>query len=105
MGKMSELNLVLNELKECSKTLTSISESLTEIFSSTSDDSEVEVIPKVAQEPEISFLDVRKIFVEKSRAGHTDALKKLLESYGADKLSSIEPSEYQSLLADVEAIQ
>jgi len=102
---MSDLNQILNELKECGKTLTYIAESLTELFSSTGDVSEVEVMPKVEPDPEISFLDVRKIFVEKSRAGHTDALKKLLESYGADKLSSIEPSEYQALLADVEAIQ
>lgn len=97
----NDLTQVLNELKECGKTLTAIAESLTLILT------EGGAAPSdpTPAEPEIAFLDVRKVFVEKARAGHTDALKALLESYGADKLSSVEPSLYPALLFDVEAIQ
>ena len=102
MGKMNELSLVLSELKDCGKALINIADSLTEIFSST-DDVKEEIVEEPV--PEYSFLDVRKKFAEMARAGHTEALKELLNKYGADKLSSIDPSQYVALLADAEAIK
>ena len=109
MSKMSELSQILSELKDCGKTLINIADSLTEIFSSTGDEREnvmeAPAMPTEEPKPEYSFLDVRKKFAEMSRAGHTDALKDLLKKHGADKLSSIDPSQYAALLADAEAIQ
>ena len=105
MGKMNELSLVLSELKDCGKALINIADSLTEIFSSTDDVTETPAIPIEEPVTEYSFLDVRKRFAEMARAGHTEALKELLNRYGADKLSSIDPSQYVALLADAEAIK
>ena len=109
MSKMSELNQILSELKDCGKTLIYIADSLTEIFSSTDDEPEyvmeTPTTPTEEPEPELSFLDVRKKFAEMSRAGHTEALKELLKKYGVDKLSSVDPSQYVALLADAKAIQ
>jgi hypothetical protein len=102
MSKMSELSQVLSELKDCGKALINIADSLTEIFSSTDDVNEEIVEESI---PEYSFLDVRKKFAEMARAGHTEALKELLKRYGADKLSSIDQSQYVALLADAEAIK
>ena len=48
--------------------------------------------------------DVRKILSDKSRLGHTAKIRKLLEKYGAKKLSEIEPSNYKGLVADVEKL-
>ena len=109
MSKMSELSQILTELKDCGQTLINVADSLTEIFSSTdveSDDvMEAPATPIEDPEPEISFLDVRKKFADMSRAGHTEALKELLNKYGVDKLSGIESSQYAALLADAETIQ
>lgn len=105
MSKISKLNQVLNELKDCGKALIHIADSLTEIFSNTDDVSEAPIKPKDKLTPEYSFLDIRKKFAEMSRAGHTEALKELLNKYGADKLSSVDPSQYAALLADAEAIK
>lgn len=102
MSKMSELSQVLSELKDCGKALINIADSLTEIFSSTDDVNEEIVEESI---PEYSFLDVRKKFAEMARAGHTEALKDLLKKHGADKLSSVDPSQYAALLADAEAIK
>jgi hypothetical protein len=106
---MSELSQVLSELRDCGKTHINIADSLTEIFSSTDDEAEyvmqAPAAPTEEPEPELSFLDVRKKFTELARAGHTGALKGLLKKYGADKLSSVDPSQYAALLVDVEAIQ
>lgn len=105
MSKMSELSQVLSELKDCGKTLINIADSLTEIFSSTDDKPETLTTPTEESKPEYSFLDVRKKFSEISRAGHTEALKGLLKKYGVEKLSSVDPSKYATLLADAEAIK
>ena len=109
MNKTSELNQVLSELKGCGKNLISIADSLKGIISSTDNESENAIesaaIPTKQTKEEYSFLDVRKKFAEMARAGHTEALKELLKKYGAEKLSSVDPSQYAAMLADAEAIQ
>ena len=109
MNKTSELSQVLSELKGCGKTLKSIADSLKDILSSTKVEPEnaIEALTPATEQTknEYSFLDVRKKFVEVARAGHTEALKELLKKYGAEKLSSVNPSQYAAMLADAEAIQ
>ena len=56
------------------------------------------------QETTLSLIDVRKILAEKSRAGHTDQVRLLLEKYGADKLSAIDPSHYKNLVDEAECL-
>lgn len=61
----------------------------------------------VQAEPEgkqLTLEEVRAVLSEKSRAGHTAAVKELLNKHGADKLSEINPSEYAALLADAEVL-
>ena len=48
-------------------------------------------------ESPLSLIDVRKILAEKSRDGHTDQVRMLLQKYGADKLSAIDPAHYRNL--------
>lgn len=109
MNKTSELNQVLSELRVCGKTLITISDSLKGILSSTDNESEnaieASTPPTEQTKKEYSFLDVRKKFVEVARAGHTEALKELLKKYGAERLSSVDQSQYAAMLADAEAIQ
>ena len=59
-----------------------------------------------AEEPakEYTLEDVRAALAEKSRAGHTEAVKELISKYGADRLSAIDPSNYAALMADAEVI-
>lgn len=62
--------------------------------------------PAPADEPakEYTLEDVRAALAEKSRAGKTDEVKALISKYGADRLSSIDPSNYAALMADAEVI-
>ena len=46
----------------------------------------------------LSLTEVRKVLAEKSRAGHTEHVRLLLEKYGADKLSAINPTHYKNLV-------
>ena len=115
MGRMSELAQELAELKRCGEILIGISESLTEMFSAADEPVKDETVAepvkenaKKAKEPaakkEIKLADVRAVLDEKARAGFTKEVKELLIKHGADKLSSIDASEYEALLAEVEVL-
>ena len=52
----------------------------------------------------LSLTDVRKILAEKSRSGFTDQVRLLLEKYGANRLSKIDPSNYQNLISEAECL-
>ncbi len=59
------------------------------------------------QEPEEKLLtleEVRAVLAEKSRSGHTEEVRELLNKHGADKLSEIAPAEYAALLAEAEVL-
>ena len=59
------------------------------------------------QEPEekpLTLEEVRAVLAEKSRSGHTEEVRALLNKHGADKLSEIEPAEYAALLAEAEVL-
>lgn len=58
-------------------------------------------------EPEkkaISIEEVRSVLAEKSQAGKGPEIRALIEKYGADKLTDLEPSCYEALLNEVEAL-
>lgn len=48
--------------------------------------------------------DVRSVLVSLSQDGKTAEVKALLEKYGANKLSEIEPDSYQALLSDAKEL-
>ena len=42
------------------------------------------------------------MLADKSRAGHTEAVRELLKKYGAEKLSQVESKHYAAILKEVE---
>lgn len=118
MSKMSRLAEELTELRHCGEVLISISETLTQMFSST-DTTQLgrdatEPPPEAKPEPgkaensdkpkPMTLEEVRPILAEKSRAGHTAAIRELLKKHGSPNLSGLDPAEYPALLAEVEAL-
>ena len=61
-------------------------------------------IPQEEKKPELKLEDVRAVLAEKSRAGHTAAIRTLLQKYGASKLSAVDPKHYEALLKDAEVL-
>ena len=51
-----------------------------------------------------SLEEIRAVLAEKSRDGHTAAVRGLLEQHGAPRLSEIDPAKYAALLAEAEAL-
>ena len=103
---MSELSLVVTELKRCGEALISISESLADLFSGngdahTTDQPEAEV--PASDEKPIS-LEAVELFLQKRAGPVTPPKFDLLEKHGAAKLSEINPAEYPALLAEAEVL-
>jgi hypothetical protein len=115
MSKMSELSLVLQELKSCGEKLAGISDELAEIFSSPEEKPEPEKKKASAKkkdeapvaEPvkEYTFTEVRTVLADKSKAGHTAEVKEILAKHGAEKLSEIKPEEYAAVIAEAEVLE
>lgn len=114
MSKMSELSMVLQELKECGEKLVSVSEELKEIFSEA--EPEKKKTPAKKKEPEAkaepeeakkeyTFTEVRTFLADKSRAGHTAEVKKILAAHGANKLSDLDKAEYAAVMAEAEVLE
>ena len=98
---MSRIKLLM-EIKEDAENLAS---SIGVLLTALESDEELPKEEKAKQEEKIYEIeDVRKILADKSRLGHTAKIRKLLEKYGAKKLSEIEPSNYKGLVADVEKL-
>ena len=83
MSKMSELSQVLDEMVSCGENLIQAAK---------------------AEKKSVSLEDVRAVLAEKSRRGFTEEVKEIISKHGADRLSGIDPSEYESLLSEAEVI-
>ena len=93
MGKLSELDAVIKDLRSASATILEVADTLAEMFGG-----------KPTEEVAPTLEAVRAVLAEKSRTGHTAEVRSLLEKYGATKLSQIDPANYKALLADAEVI-
>ena len=99
MSKMSNMAMAIEELRRAAAAINEAASWLTEQFSS--DETTPEPTPV---EPVLKLEAVRAVFADKSRAGFTTQIRSLLQKYGADKLSSVDPVNYKALLEDVEGL-
>ena len=98
MSKMSEMAATIEELRKCAAVINDTANWLAELFNS---ESEPETAPV---EPALTLETVRATLADKSRAGFTAQIRSLLQKYGADRLSGIDPANYKALLADAEEL-
>ncbi len=78
-----------------------------EMKESSSPESEVEQTPKTPgnELADISLEQVRGVLADKSRNGHTAEVRAIIQKYGAERLSEIDPKDYPEVLKDAEALQ
>ena len=122
MSKMNNLDLLLKEIDEYASALIEATKDLRVMFSSPEPDEEdgltntyetdesleakkeYEKNHPVKEEPKISLEDVRAKLAALSRDGKTAQVKALIQKYGANKLSEVNPDDYEALLLDAEVI-
>lgn len=100
MSKMSEMAATIEDLRSAAAAINEAANWLEEQFSVD------EPVPEetVSAEPVLTLESVRAVLADKSRAGFTAQIRSLLQKYGANKLSEIDPTRYGGLLADVEGL-
>ncbi|MCD7805589.1 MAG: DNA ligase [Oscillospiraceae bacterium] len=99
MSKMSEISLCIEELRTAAAAIISVADWLAEQFS----ESEMEELP-TPPKPALTLEQVRATLATKSRAGHAAEIRTLLQKYGAEKLSQIDPVNYEALMRDAEVL-
>ena len=122
---MSKVNIakIAKDVGICSENLVSISESLISISEKVATVAKViaEIVSEFQGEPdkpavetkeekpepvkEYTFTEVRTFLADKSRAGHTTEVKKILAAHGADKLSDLDKAEYAAVMAEAEVLE
>ena len=100
MSNMSEMASTIEELRKCAAVISDAANWLAEQLGG---DEAPEALTPV-KEPPLTLEAVRAVLANKSRAGYTAQIRSLLQKYGADKLSGIDPANYKALLADVEGL-
>lgn len=106
MSKMAEMAQTIEDLRTAAASINAAADWLYQQFSG--DEATAPEAPAKAKKenlkPEIKLEDVRAVLAEKSRAGHTAEVRALLQKYGAEKLSAVDPANYEALMKDAEVI-
>ena len=100
MSKMGDMAASIEELRSAAAAITDVANWLAEAFSANGPAEEA-----LAAELVLTLEEVRAVLAEKSRKGHTAEIRSLLQKYGADKLSQLDPASYKALLTEVEVLK
>ena len=95
------MSQTIEELRSAAAAISDAADWLTRMFS---EQPQAEDIPASPPEPELTLEQVRAVLADKSRKGHTAEVRALLQRYGAEKLSGVDPANYKALLADAEVL-
>ncbi len=106
MSKMAEMAQTIEELRSAAASINAAADWLYQQFSGDDDKQQNSkgAAKKEKPKPELKLEDVRAVLAEKSRAGHTADVRALLQKYGAEKLSAVDPANYEALMKDAEVI-
>lgn len=111
MSKTSEMAQIIVELRAAATVIKDNIDWLARLFSDPTEEQPAEDAPvedSPAEEPqaeapaEIRLEQIRAVLADKSRAGHTAAVRELLKKYGATKLSQVDPKHYAAILKETE---
>lgn len=101
MGQMKKMKAVIDDLHSCSEQLSDIAAELEAMFSTAPEEV---TVPAETPKPELRLEDVRAVLADISRASHTAEVRALIEKYGANRLSKVDPKNYEALLHDAEVL-
>lgn len=105
MSKMSELDLCIGELRNAAQSLTAVADSLATLFDNSGNtEPEAKARPSETKAKPVTLEQVRAVLAEKSRSGHTEKVRELLQKHGASKLSEIDPTKFEALLGEANSI-
>ena len=100
MAAMSEMNLVIEELRIAANALISVADSLAQMYS-TPEETEAEMLQE--RKP-LTLEEVRDILRRKCEEGFAADVKDMIASLGAKSLKEVDPDDYEPLVNAVQAL-
>ncbi|MEN6636177.1 MAG: DNA ligase [Clostridiaceae bacterium] len=100
MDKTNDMALTIEELRSAVAAINEVANRMVRVFGNEAFDEEAPTV-----KPAMKLEKVRAVLAEKSRNGYTAQIQSLLQKYGADRLSQLDPTKYAALLADVEVLR
>ena len=88
---MSDIAITIEDLRKCAAAINEAANSIAELLGT-------------EKQTPVTLEEVRAVLANKSRAGYTAQIRSLLQKYGTDKLSGVDPANYKALLADAEEL-
>lgn len=113
MGQMKKMKSVIDDLHSCSDYLNGLAAELEQMFKAAPDEGEAAPNELPTKEPgkneapeklPLKFEDIRAVLADISRKGHNAEVRALIEKYGVDRLSAVNPKHYEALLRDAEVL-
>ena len=104
MSKMNDMAMTIEELRNAAAAIKDTADWLAQQFSDAAEEQPAKEAAKPKPKPQLTLEQVRAVLADKSRAGHTAAVRELLLKYGASKLSQIDPANYEALLREAEVL-
>lgn len=103
MSVMNDFNLKLKEAENLIDQTKEVILSIHELLSSNQDGEQCDdEQPK--RDPVEDKVTVRKMLAKKSAEGYTAQVKELLHKFGAEKLSDVDPKDYEDLYYNAEGL-
>ena len=103
MSAMNDLDLKLKEAENLIDQTKKVILSLHELLSS-NEDGEQSDDEQPKRYPVEDKVTVRKMLAKKSAEGYTPQVKALLQKFGAEKLSDVDPKDYEDLYYSAEGL-
>ena len=107
MSKISEMAMVITELRTAATSINDAADTLERMFSGKTDEDVPEEQPEAKTEYPITLDYVSSTLTSIARISkaHSEKLRDLVRKYGVKKLSEVPPEHYKSLLEEAEVIK
>lgn len=107
MNKATSILDVISNVRALADSLQGLADVLTEIKENETPVAQIpEKVEKAKKEKAKAYTleDVRGVLAEKSQNGLTSEVKGLIAKYGGNKLSDIDPSNYEAIIKEAEVL-
>lgn len=101
---MSKMEKTIKELRNAAAVINNTADWLCKQTAESTGENSPAPAKELTPNKTLALEDIRPVLADKSRAGFTDQIRDLLHKYGTDRLSKVDPKDYEALLNDVEAL-
>lgn len=101
---MSKMEKTIKELRNAAAVINNAADWLSKQTAESTGENSPGPAQELTPKRTLALEDIRPVLADKSRAGFTDQIRDLLRKYGTDRLSKVDPKDYETLLKDVEAL-